>query len=64
MWDMFNREHANFSGILEEYQPLFVSTAIHKAVIEIKEKGSEAAAASGNFIGFILLHFQRLSKRV
>lgn len=44
--DMFG-ENADFSELLETREPLYVSSAVHKAFIAIDEEGSEAAAATG-----------------
>lgn len=46
MTDMFSN-YADLSGLSESGQPLKVSKIIHKAFIEIDEKGTEAAAATG-----------------
>lgn len=40
----FSRKEANFSGITRE--PLFLENVIHQAVLEVDEKGAEAAAAT------------------
>lgn len=40
-------ETAELSGILDSVEQLKVSDVIHKAVIEIDEVGTVAAAASG-----------------
>lgn len=42
------KQKSDLSGLLEKSKDLRVSKAIHKAVIEVNEDGSEASAATGN----------------
>lgn len=43
-------DSAEFQDLFDEEPDVIVSKAIQKAFIEIDEKGSEAAAATGTFI--------------
>ena len=57
MKDVFNPQVADLSGITG-YKGLFVSTAVHKAYVNVDEEGTEAAAATGIGIALSSLPFR------
>lgn len=48
MGEMFKAKSGGLSGFFEKQDDLRVTKAIHKAVIEVNEDGSTAAATTGN----------------
>ncbi|XP_073725176.1 leukocyte elastase inhibitor-like [Misgurnus anguillicaudatus] len=53
MVDAFEKGKANFSGMSPK-NDLVVSEVIHKSFVEVSEEGTEAAAATGVYMGLLL----------
>lgn len=52
MTHMFSDGEADLSGLLEFDEPLKVSHVLHKAFIEVTERGTEAGASTGKFFSY------------
>ena len=50
MSDAFNPDRAHFDGIASPPPPIYIGRAIHRALVEVNEEGTEAAAVTGTFI--------------
>ena len=50
MRDAFDQTKANFAG-MDGTNLLYISAAIHQAVVEVNEEGTEAAATTGIVMG-------------
>jgi serpin B len=56
MTDMYSPSSSDLSGINGIKGDLFVSSAKHKAVVEVNEEGTEAAAVTGIMLKTMAFH--------
>lgn len=50
---MFNNT-AEFDNLLKSHEGVFVTNVMHKAIVEVNEEGTEAAAATGVVLTVVL----------
>jgi serpin B len=56
MSEGFDRERAQFDGMALPPPPLYIGQAIHRALVEVNEEGTEAAAVTAATVCFAAEH--------